>query len=111
MTIVNGPANIEECENDECTGCAWCDPPRRAPEPCDPGCPGWAVFDCQRCTVHDPDCYGQECDCYSADCSTLMIDECIDCWHGVPDAPGEEYYQAHPVCLTQLAAERSAERA
>lgn len=25
MTIVNGPSNIEECEDNDCAGCAWCD--------------------------------------------------------------------------------------
>jgi hypothetical protein len=58
--------------------------PRRSPTPCSPGCPGWAVFD--------------------SDNHGTIIDECIDCWHDVPDAPGPDYYAEHPVCVAALAA-------
>lgn len=85
--------------------------PRASDEPCDPDCPGWAVFDCERCTVHEPDGNGEPCDCYEPDCSTLEIFACDACWYQVSDAPGDEYYQAHPVCLEQLAKERKQEKA
>jgi hypothetical protein len=68
-----------ERANDPATG-----QPRRSPEPCCEGCPGWAVFDegTDRCG----------------------IDHCIDCWHGVPDAVSPDDYACHPVCQAALAA-------
>jgi hypothetical protein len=77
------------------------DMPRRSPEPCDPACPGWAVFEVDRCTVH-----GDACDGYDRGCSTLEIQACNDCWHGQPDPMTDDDYQAHPVCIAQLATER-----
>jgi len=102
----------EECEDDACTGCAWCDAqicitsgehmadrdgtgfctacgyrdpgppePRRSPSPCDPGCPGWAVFDAPH---------------------AASIQRCDECWADVPGAPDDTYYAAHPVCMAAL---------
>jgi hypothetical protein len=80
--------------------------PRRSPDPCCDGCPGWAVFEVNRCAVH-----GEDCQCEQDDCSTLELEACDGCWHGVPDPPGDAYYAEHPVCIAALAARRAAERA
>ena len=73
--------------------------PRRSPSPCCDGCPGWAVFGVDRCTVH-----GDDCDCQADGCSSLEIQECDECWYDQPDAPGDDYYQEHPMCMIALEA-------
>lgn len=79
--------------------------PRASDSPCDPDCPGWAVFDLERCALH-----GADCDGCKRDCSPLEILACDSCWYGQADAPGDEYYQTHPVCQAQLARERAGQR-
>ena len=75
-------------------------PPRRSPAPCHPECPGWAVFEVNRCVVH-----GDDCDCWGDDCHSLEIEACDACWYGQGDAPTDDDYQGHPVCQAQLARE------
>lgn len=82
MTVVHGPAGVEECEDNDCTGCRWCEP-RRSPKPCSDDCPGWAVFDA-----------GDD----------LEIERCDDCWHGVPDAPSDAYFAGFDTCQAALEA-------
>lgn len=81
------------------------DLPRAPDDPCDPDCPGWAVFEVDRCTVH-----GDDCDGWEKGCSKLEIEACIECWHGQQDPMTDDDYAAHPVCLAQLAREREVER-
>lgn len=50
--------------------------------PCDPECPGWAVFDIG----------GGE----------LEIQRCDECWHNDPCPPDDTYYQTRPECLKVL---------
>lgn len=78
--------------------------PRRSPTPCCDGCKGWEVFEVNRCTVH-----GDDCELATDDCSRLEIEACDACWFDDPDAPGDDYYQAHPVCQVALDAARGAE--
>lgn len=65
---------------------AYLDPPRRSPEPCEESCPGWAVFGVDR----DPG---------------LEIQACDACWHGQPNAPDDDEYRLHPVCIAALRAD------
>jgi hypothetical protein len=58
--------------------------PRRSPRPCNPDCPGWAIFDT---------------------CDGLEIQRCDECWHDQHDLPRDSYYQEHPVCIAELHAE------
>ena len=58
--------------------------PRRAPEPCDPDCPGWAIFDegTDRCGIA----------------------RCDSCWCSVPDPErlDDADYECHPICQSAL---------
>jgi hypothetical protein len=64
------------------------------------------VFTVDRCTVH-----GDECDLDNVDCSRLEIQACIACWCDQPGPMTDDDYQAHPLCVAQLAREREMERA
>lgn len=56
--------------------------PPTSPEPCRPGCPGWAVFEVNR----EP---------------WIEVQRCDECWCG-DDAPSDAVFQRHPVCRRAL---------
>lgn len=60
---------------------------KASPQPCDPTCPGWAVFNEETCPA---------------------IQACDACWHGVTDAPTDDDYQADPECRAALAKAQAA---
>ncbi len=55
--------------------------PLRSPEPCEEDCKSYHVYEDD---PHD------------------KIQSCGTCWQGRADDPGDEYYQAHPVCRAEL---------
>lgn len=76
--------------------------PPRPPEPCDPTCPGWAVYWTGGADEHlYPD------DTIEQARARRSILACDACWFGVSDAPGDEVYQQHPACLAELEREVS----
>jgi hypothetical protein len=75
-------------------------PPPMSPEPCEPGCPGWAVFWTGGADGHlYPD------DTTEQARARRNIQQCDTCWDGRPEAPGDEVYQAHPACQAELGRE------
>lgn len=57
---------------------------RLPPNPCEPTCPGWGVFDVE---------------------TRPSIQRCDDCWAGVADAPTDADYENDAECLAELGRE------
>ncbi len=100
------PLECQEGRHDraglDCAAIAQGPAPRRAPEPCEESCPGWAVFYVDGVREGEPE---------NSDWDRLEIERCDQCWIGVPYAPWDEDFARFEVCRTALEQARAEESA